>query len=108
MVRSVAISAAMSANSPVDLRVPVTDCKPIRYARQGPSAGSASCHGAAGEVAARPRPLKIETAEAAVHVEHLAHEIQPRAHPRRHRLRIDFGQVDATGCGLRVVVAARA
>jgi hypothetical protein len=61
-----------------------------------------------GDVRARPRPLKIESADAAVHVEHLADEIEPRADARLHRRRVDLVERHTAGRGLRVAVPAAA
>src|SRR5690242_17775415 len=56
-------------------------------------------------MACRPRPLKVEAADASVAIEHLACQIEPRYAPRfhcpvvdlieRHAARSDFGKVPA-------------
>jgi len=56
--------------------------------------------GGAGHEAARPRPLKIESADAAVHVEHFAGEEQPRTDPALHAVEPHLGQRHAAGGGL--------
>src|SRR5436309_7286765 len=58
-----------------------------------------------GDVRARPRPLKVEAADAAVDVENLADERQPLTDSGTHRRRIDFVERDAARRNLGVVVA---
>src|ERR1051326_577575 len=53
-------------------------------------ARSLAAHVHPGETSARPRPLKIETADAAVDVEDLAAEREPFAPSRAHRSEIDL------------------
>src|SRR5712692_7266339 len=62
--------------------------------------------GAAGYMARRPRPLKVEAADSSVAIEHLAYQIEPRYAPRfhcpvidlvqRHAARRDLGKVPTT------------
>ncbi len=54
----------------------------------------------------RPRPLEVETAEPAVHIEHLAHEKQSPAFPRLHRRGIDLIERNTPGRRFGVAVAA--
>src|SRR5207247_111796 len=55
---------------------------------------------------ARPGPLKIEAADAAIDVENLSHQIQPCTDARLHRRRVDLAERYSTGRHLGVVIAA--
>src|SRR6266496_97446 len=54
----------------------------------------------------RPGPLEVEAPDTTVHVEDLAHEVQPRTAARSHGARLDLRQRHAARGHLRVVVAA--
>src|SRR2546423_9877686 len=92
MIVSTAISTAISANMAIDVHGRTI---PPLCAKRG------SRH-----VAARPRPLKIEPPNAAVHVEDLADERQPRTDARLHRRWVDLVERHAAGRDLGVGVAA--
>src|SRR5215472_14196526 len=92
MTVSTAINTAMSANMAMDVH--------------GRTIGPLCAKGRSRDPRARPGPLEIEPADAAVDVEDLPHERQPRTHPGLHRRWIDFVERHATGCRLGDVVAA--
>src|SRR6185312_17240307 len=91
MIVSTAMRTAMKANIAIDVQGRIRSLCAKR---------------AGGDARARPRPLKVEAADAAVDVEDLADEPQSRAHTRRHRRWIDLVERHAAGSGFRVVVAA--
>src|ERR1700730_935304 len=64
--------------------------------------------GPAGDERRRPRPLKIETSDSAVDVEHFAEQTKPRADARFHRGGIDLVERHSARGRLGVVVPATA
>src|SRR5437773_9223075 len=56
--------------------------------------------------AGRPGPLEVEAPDTTVHVEDLAHEVEPRAAARGHGAWLDLRQRHAARGDLRVVVTA--
>src|SRR2546421_8273961 len=65
-----------------------------------------SCGASAGDVAAGPGPLEVEAADAAVHVEDFAAEVQAGAEAAFHGVQVEFAEGDAAGGDFGVGVAA--